>query len=332
MIVSNVKALEGLVWGVALGDGLNRMHRFRKPPFLVHSAIGTWFLSVFQTVFGESDLALKLEILAAPHYALALRGSQPSLANTLHEAATQHPTQKLLGDILPCMMPLAFYTKDESRLVSKIIELTHVTHWHPRVIASVALLLGAMRALLVDPDLPMEGQLEQGERLADKTLQVLFERKEADSPQAIWAAHQALRHHVALAKGAVDPSDLQVPSGFDARDCPEQLVVYVLALAQQSNLVLEQAGTSDILMPLLMGLVGLRQGRSAFSEDSFQILKGKELWSRHLNALAHRDFYFPCLVEEEIKLSRLEQVLLKELDHFQIAVCTRNQLTLFEDV
>lgn len=338
MIVSNLKALEGLVWGMALGDGLNRMHRFRKPPFLLHSATGTWFLSVFQTVFQESDLALKLEILASPHYGLALRGSPSSLAHTLYEVATQHPTQKLVGDILPCMMPLAFYAKEENQLILKLIEWTHVTHWHPRVISSVALLLGALRAILVDSKLSLEGQLEQGERLADKTLQLLFERREADTPQAIWAAYQALRYHVALGKGALDPKDLQVPSGFDGRDCPEKLVVYMLALTQQQNAiksdlnwVLEQGGTSDILAPLLTSLVGLKQGMSVFPEEWLKILKGKELWERHLNALAHRDLYFPCLAEEEIKLSQQEQALLKELDHFQAVACSRSQLTLFED-
>ena len=174
MIISNLKALEGLLWGVALGDGLNHMHRFRKAPFLLHSATGTWFLSVFQSVFQDSDLALKLEILAAPHYALALRGSQPSLANTLHDVSMHHPTQKLLGDVLPCMMPLAFYTRDEDELIKKIIEWTQVTHRHPRVISAVALLVGALRALLIDAKLSLEGQLEQGERLADKTLHLLF--------------------------------------------------------------------------------------------------------------------------------------------------------------
>src|SRR3989338_7469767 len=123
MRVSNWKALEGLVWGMAFGDAFNRMQRFRHPPFLLHSAVGTWFLSVLQTLFSEGDLALKLEILAAPHYALALRGPQPSLASTLHEVAIEHPFQKLNGDILPCMMPLAFYVSDEDKLVSKLIEL-----------------------------------------------------------------------------------------------------------------------------------------------------------------------------------------------------------------
>ncbi len=335
MIISNLKALEGLLWGMALGDGLNRMHRFRKPPFLLHSATGTWFLSVFQAVFQESDLALKLEILSAPHYALALRGSQPSLAHTLHEVSMHHPTQKLLGDILPCMMPLAFYAQ-ENELVQKIIEWTQVTHRHPRVISAVALLVGALRALLIDPKLSLEGQLEQGERLADKTLHLLFERREADTPQAIYSAYQALRHHVALAKGATDPRDLQVPLGFDGRDCPEQLVVYVLALASGENalerdfdLILEQGGTSDILAPLLVSLVGFKQGVSVLPDSWSKILWGKDLWSRHLIALAQRDFYFPCLVEEEIKLSRQEQAALKELDHFQMVASTRNQLALF---
>ncbi|MEI6805712.1 MAG: ADP-ribosylglycohydrolase family protein [Myxococcaceae bacterium] len=337
MIVSNLKALEGLLWGVALGDSLNRAPRFRKAPFLLHSATGTWFLSVYQAVFSDSDLALKLEILAAPHYALALRGSQPSLAQTLHEVATHYPSQKLLGDILPCMMPLAFYNK-EDELVKKLIEWTQVTHRHPRVISSIALLVGALRALLLDPKLSLEGQLEQGERLADKTLHLLFERREADTPQAIWSAHQALRHHVALAKGSVDPRDLQVPLGFDGRDCPEQLVVYVLGLASAENalerdfdFILEQGGTSDILAPLLLALIGFKQGAGVFPEQWSKILWGKELWSRHLVALAQRDSYFPCLVEEEIKLSRQEQVALKELDHFQTVANTRNQLALFED-
>lgn len=330
MIISNLKALEGLLWGVALGDALHHMHRFRKPPFLLHSATGTWFLSVYQAVFSESDLALKLEILSAPQYALALRGSQPSLAHTLQDVYRNYPTQKLLGDILPCMMPLAFYAK-ESELVSKIIEWTQVTHRHPRVISAVALLVGALRALLLDSKLSLEGQLEQGERLADKTLQVLFERREADTPQAIWSAHQALRHHVALAKGAVDPRDLQVPLGFDGRDCPEQLVVYALALENDFDFILEEGGTSDILAPLLAGLIGFKQGISGLPEHKTKILWGKDLWSRHLVALAQRDFYFPCLVEEEIKLSRGEQAALKELDVFQAVASTRNQLALFEN-
>lgn len=338
MIVSNLKALEGLVWGVAWGDARNRMHRFRKPPFLLHSATGTWFLATHQAVFEDSDLSLKLNILASSEYGLALRGGAASLCNTLQEAVSEHPTLKLLGDVLPSMMPLAFFQKEDAELVRKLVACVQVTHRHPRVIASTALLVGAMRALLLDPESSFESQLEHGERIADLTLHWLFERREADTPQIIWSAHQALKHYVALAKGTVDPRDLQVPAGFDGRDSPEQLVVYALAITRDASLVerelelvLERGGASDILAPLLLGLYGFRQGVTSFKEGWNSHLWAKDLWSRHLNALAQRDCYFPCLVESEIKLSQQEQAALKELDHIGALASARNQLALFEN-
>ncbi|MES2503848.1 MAG: hypothetical protein V4534_03115 [Myxococcota bacterium] len=338
MIVANLKALEGLVWGTALGDGLHRMHRFRKPPFLLHSASGTWFLSVFQAVFEPGDLSTKLQVLATPRHGMALRGDASALAGTLLEASNARPSHRLLGDILPCMTPLAFLSKDESSLVEKLIDWTHVTHWHPRVISSVALLVGALRALLMDAKLPLEGQLQQGELLADRVLHRLFERKEADTPQAIWTAHQALRHHVAVGKGAVDPVDLQFPAGFDGRDSPEQIVIYALALSCQVapaelklNVVLENGSTSDILAPLVGGLIGFHEGISTMPPHSLQIMLSKSLWSRHLTALAQRDFYFPALAEAEITLTLSEESALKELDHFQSGSGLKNQLALFED-
>ncbi|MBL4818316.1 MAG: hypothetical protein JKY15_03670 [Deltaproteobacteria bacterium] len=338
MIISNLKALEGLLWGVALGDGMCRMHRFRQPPFLLHSAVGTWFLAVFQSALGFGELALKLEILAAPSRAKAFRGTTNSLASTLQEVARGHPTHQLLADALPCWMPICFGPQDEEEFLNKLIEWVHVTHWHPRVISAAALLVGSMRAMLVDTGISLEGQLEQGERLADKVLHLLFDRKEADTPQAIWQAHQALKYHVAVAKGALEPSVLQVPSGFDGRDSPEQLVVYALALTEQRSspeedlcLVSERCGSSDILRPLVSGLAGFRQGVLALPEAPLQKLWARDLWHRHLSTLAYRDPYFPCLVEAEIELSGQEVAALKELDHFCDLPQAKNQLTLFEN-
>ncbi len=336
MIVSNLKALEGLVWGTALGDAKFRMHRFRRPPFLMHSATGSWFLAVFQSTFEDSDLSLKLKLLAGTDYGAGLRGGPGLLSSTLQEAFSEHPTHKLLADALPCWTPLSLIPYSEEILLERLINMVHVTHWHPRVIAAGALLVGALRAILVDVAAPLEAQLEAGERLADKALHLLFERKEADTPNAIWQAHQALKYHVALGKGAGEPTDLQMPAGFDGRDSPEQLVVYALALTQAQNpvandltWVAEQCGSADILMPLVGGLAGFRQGLLALPRDALNLMWGKELWQRHINALAQRDFYFPCLTEAEIRLSERESSGLKEMDHIQEGPKSKNQLSLF---
>ncbi|MBH1989378.1 MAG: ADP-ribosylglycohydrolase family protein [Myxococcaceae bacterium] len=336
MIASNLKSLEGLVWGVARGDSRNRMHRFRNPPHYLHSATGTWFLATYQALFSHCDLSLKLDLLASPRYGLALRGSLPSLGTTLMEVFNHHPTLKLVADILPAMMPLSFSLKKEKELASQVVEMVHVTHRHPRVIASVALLVGAMKAFLEDSTASLETQLLQGEALAEQVLHLLFEKREADTPQTILGARQALQYYVALAKGADDYSSLQVPIGFDGRDSPEQLVVYCLKAVQESEDIeelvrqnLDHSGTNDIIVPMLWGLFGFRNGLGSFAKDWHQGLLGKEVWLRHLHALAQRDCYFPCLAEVEIRLAEEEQLALKCLEHLPIAVRARNQLALF---
>ena len=337
---------EGAFFGLCLGDALARTHTYKNPSFLLHGATGTWFLSVAQTLTMaqsnsiQEELALKLQVLSAPFHALALRSKDPSLGQTLKKVAEQYArchevkssaTEAINADILPCLIPLVFLNRSPGERMDAFAQVVTCTHIHPRVILSGALLVGSLLALAESNSQSLEEVLDKGQTFALTAASVF------SLPSF---AKQALLHHVALGKGVSDPSDLGFPYGFDGRDSPEQLVVLALALSEQSEFstqailhdVIERGGASDILAPLLGGILGFRRGVGAFPAALRNLLLGQSVWWETLSLynprVSHKSTSIN-LVEEEIKLSFHEDALLKAEGSISSTSSATQQLAFF---
>jgi ADP-ribosylglycohydrolase len=331
--------IAGGLLGLALGDAValpvarlspveaaEVMASSRGP--LVHGAQTTWALTVIDALtdrprgvtLGE-ELAHRLALCAEVHQGIALRGGPQTAAGTLRQvgsqlglvgqeaAAIDEPRADALSGAVPLALALG---DDEDDLIEALLAVVLLTHRHPEVVAAAGLLVGGIRAALFDRRRGEGAVLDEGLRVAQRALELLFadptraERLSAGRGQA----EGAMAIAVATARASGELEAL-CPIGLDTRDAPARVAAACLCtvrfgareISERLQARGQSGGDADVLLPLIGAVLGARDGVQGLPLGWLERLITRPLILTRARALLGGPRPRP-LALDEIRLSR----------------------------
>lgn len=342
MTRSQQNRVAGALCGLAIGDALGREMGGKAPEQqrsaqaspeerrpLVHGAATTWTLAVLDALLFRrheerlnQDLALRLQVLAAPMQGRALRGSPQRLKNTLLASASRLAAgddprwagaDEVLADGVFAALPFAFALGDaDDDVLEAMVDAVLLTHRHVRVLSSAGLWLGGLRSWLRTPKQSHDSMLEDARDFARQTLAHVQAKHAGHIKGRLLEAEGALALSVAQAQMAPYATELLTPPGFDGRDAPERLVLAALRfapadggdLASTLTQCVEFGGDADISAPLLAASRGLWCGLEHLPLGLLGRLKTRPLLEARAHALFEaRPPRIPPLIDEELRFT-----------------------------